>query len=167
MLTGIFMVLTAVTASAEGFDGHTLDAIEGVWQIPDGATLSIAKDAQTAHGGYAVTAVDSPDLRVTPGTVIGHANVSDREGVNTYALQLFTDIDTHGNPCSRRRFECKVDPATGTMSMQPQARVKFDLWMLYRLYLTMSMRHQSAPKALQARRIEPAAAPSAQYPVTL
>lgn len=146
------------------FADREISAVEGVWQITDGAVLAIVAD-RSVDGDYAVICVDSPDLRLTPGKMLGVASLGPGDGKN-YTMNLFTDITPSGSLKLKRPFDVKI-MSDGFMELTARKRLKLNLWAVYRFYFTMSVRGNQAPSGLKARRLYPDPVPTADFPVVL
>lgn len=129
------------------------DTIEGVWQFADdGATIAIYADTNTT-GDYTLVCLDSPDLRLAPGTTLGAAKSSLGDGVN-YTTTLCTNVNDKGTPISQHKFN--VTLTNNILSLTAvKSGLKFDVWMLYRFFVTMSVHRNNATPTLKARRIYP------------
>jgi hypothetical protein len=150
---------------ASRYADRVVTPIEGVWQFADdGATVAVYADNNCA-GDYAMVCVDSPDLRLAPGTVLGVAKASLGDGEH-YTAQLYTDVSASGTPTRQHRFSVTVK--NGGMEMAViKSGLKLDLWMLYRFFVTVSLRHNADSKNLKARRIFPNPASTADNPTVL
>lgn len=145
------------------FDGRTTAPVEGIWQIVDGATISIQRGAK----GFDIICLESPDLRLRPGTVLGSLDLGDAVG-GKYNASMYTDIDNNGNPCRRHRFALTLTGDNqGVMTLTPTKKFKLDFWLLYRLLFTVSLRNSDKPDGLRAIRIYPDRALSPDFPIVL
>lgn len=145
------------------FDGRTTAPVEGIWQIVDGATISIQRGAK----GFDIICLESPDLRLRPGTMLGSLDLADAAG-GKYTATMYTDIDNNGNPCRRHRFALTLaDENQGIMTLTPTKKFKLDFWLLYRLLFTVSIRNSDKPDGLRAIRIYPDRALSPDFPIVL
>jgi hypothetical protein len=149
---------------AAQFDGRVTAAIEGVWQFADdGATIAIYADNNTV-GDYVITCLDSPDLRLAQGATLGWAKSSLNDGTH-YKANLFTNVTDAGTPTKAHDFNVTLNGNTLEMTIV-KSGLKFDLWMLYRFYVTMSLRHKNDNSTLKARRIYPST-PTTDSPLVL
>ena len=55
----------------------------------------------------------------------------------------------------------------GTLTLRPRGKFKLNLWLLYRLFVTFSVRGGDKPKELHAIRVYPNPAFTADFPLTL
>lgn len=98
LLTIILAIITTSNALSQCFDidsimtslaTRPIDPIEGVWQfMPDEATIVIEA---TSSGHFKLTVVDSPDVSIIPGTIMGTASLSAKQG--TYDALIATKYD--------------------------------------------------------------------------
>jgi hypothetical protein len=150
MLAGAVVVPDSIAAH---FNNRVTATIEGVWQFADdGATIAIYADANT-EGDYAVVCLDSPDLRLTPGTTLGWARNSLNDGKN-YAASLYTNVNDNGSQTKRHKFTVALTNNTLELTAV-RSGLKLDLWMLYRFFVTMSVHRQNPNQTLKAFRIYP------------
>lgn len=146
------------------FEGRVTAAIEGVWQFADdGATIAIYADNST-NGDYVINCIDSPDLRLKHGTTLGWAKSSLDDGEH-YKANLFTNISDTGTPIKAHNFNVTLTGNTLEMTVV-KSGIKLDLWMLYRFFVTMSIRHNDNNSTLKARRIYPPT-PTTDSPLVL
>lgn len=145
------------------FSTYSPAPVEGVWQIVDGAMVCIRRGAD----GFDIICVDSPDLRLTPGTVLGRVNRSDAVG-GKYTASICTDVDDNGRPCKRHMFVLTLANDTpGVMTLEPTKRLHLDFWLLYRLLFTVSVHKVDKPTGLRAVRLCPGRALTPDFPVVL
>jgi hypothetical protein len=150
---------------ASRFADRVVAPIEGVWQFADdGATVAVYADTNTS-GDYKIVCLDSPDLRLASGSVLGWASASLGDGAH-YTAQLYTDVSSKGIPTKMHKFTVTVKDGIIEMTAVKNG-LKFDLWMLYRFFVTMSLHRNDDNKALKARRTYPDPIPTAQNPVIL
>jgi hypothetical protein len=149
----------------EKYSDRVVAPLEGVWQFADdGATLAIYADSNTL-GDYTIVCIDSPDLRLAPGTVLGSASSSLGNGKD-YSAKLYTDVSDSGVPTKRTSFKVRLNDGIIEMTAI-KGPFKLDIWMLYRFYVTMSVHQTNGTKTLRARRIYPDSLPTADNPVIL
>lgn len=126
--------------------------VEGVWRFAaDGAVMAVTTDGA---GGYRVTALDSPDTRLAPMTVIGTASP---ESAYSCRWNVATDTDRDGRPCSVHAFSAVVDKDnSGELTLEPASRLaKLRLWVLYRFFINVSVHSRENSRKLTAHRIYP------------
>ena len=127
---------------------------EGVWQFArDGAVIAIMPNTS---GNYDIISLDSPDLYVPKGAVLGSAGCISGDG-KEYELSMFTGTDANGNLVRKRKFVASVTgEGNSTISLVPRgASAKLNFWVLYRFFVNMSVRSQKKEKKLEATRIFP------------
>ncbi len=148
------------------FAGRHTAPVEGVWYIADGSTLLIESDGE----GFAVTRMYGTDLRLRPYTLLGRIHRVDLNGHN-YSGSMATDVTPAGTACKPHDFIFTVGDEggknDGRMTITPQQRLKFDIWLLWRMLFTVSVRRTSAPKHLHAIRLFPDRAITPDFPVVL
>lgn len=146
------------------FDGRETAPIEGIWQIADGSTLLIERDG----ADFSVVRMHGADLRLPPYTRIGTVSRKDMNG-RSYRGRLATDSDLKGKPAALHTFDFTFDNEgdPGILTVTPVRRFKLDLWMLWRMFFTVSVRRDSAPDRLHAVRIWPNPALTPDFPVIL
>lgn len=149
------------------FEGRTVAPVEGIWNIADGSQLMIEREGD---GSFAVTRLHGDDLRLTPGTRVGTLVPEDLQG-KAYRARLATTVGNSGKPGGMRIFDVTVadesSPEGGTLTLRPRGKFKLNLWLLYRLFVTFSVRGSDKPKELHAIRVYPNPAFTADFPLTL
>lgn len=155
------LILTSIAAVS--LTASAALPLEGTWKITGGAEILIKK-GELSGAEYDVVSISSPDLRLPPGALIGSAESADAEG-RKYVMRLATDVNDKEQPVSQRSFDAELQ--SGRLSLTPRRGYKFDMWMLYRLYLTVSLHRNKAPKNLEAVRIAPQRTPTIADPVIL
>jgi hypothetical protein len=176
MLKQLFLTFAAMNALTAGavivpdtiasrYADRPITPIEGVWQFADaGATIAIYADSDTP-GDYAIVCLDSPDLRLPEGSVLGTTSTSLGDGEH-YTAKLFTDVTDGGVPVKQHKFNVTVK--NGAMEMAVvKSGLKLDFWMLYRFFVTVSLHRNGDSKNLQARRVYPDPVPTADSPTIL
>lgn len=149
------------------FDGRTVAPVEGIWNIADGSQLMIEREGE---GGFAVTRLHGDDLRLAPGTRVGTLVPEDMQG-RTYRARLATTVGNSGKPGGVRTFDVTVadesSPESGTLTLRPRGKFRLNLWLLYRMFVTFSVRGSDKPEELHAIRVYPNPAFTADFPLTL
>lgn len=132
---------------------------EGIWQMAaDGATFAIVREDDASEPmprRLRMVMVDSPNRRVRPGTVIGHAVPTVKPGV--YEAKLYTKIRELGGLDVPRKFLLTVGKDDSTLTMQPfKSPVKLNLLRLIPYMYRAVHLQQSRPDGLDgAVRIYP------------
>jgi hypothetical protein len=161
LLASAIVVPDSITAR---YADRVTATIEGVWQFADdGATIAIYADDNTV-GDYAVVCLDSPDLRLAPGTVLGWAKSSLDDG-KSYAATLYTNVNDKGTPTKMHKFAVALNNNILELTAV-RSGLKVDLWMLYRFFVTMSVRKNAPDKTLKALRLYPQT-PTPNSPIIL
>lgn len=147
------------------FDHRLITPLEGVWQIPDGAVLCIEK-SHVAGGEYAITLLQSPDLRMPAPAIIGCLK-SAKSG--DYTTVIATNV-RNGKLCDRQSFNTKLR-SDGTLTLTHNSALpKIRISMILRFLgpaIGISKHASPGNIDLVAKRIYPAPAPSAFNPVAL
>ena len=134
-----------------GATTHRAEALEGVWVFGDGeSAIAVVRNRQ---GALDVVSLDTPMMGLRPGTLLGSA---ERMGSGDYRLHLATDLDREGRLAGRRTFRATVtDTDAGPrLEMSPEGLpVRARLWLLYRFFITVSVRDARRPDVLVARKV--------------
>lgn len=127
-------IVTALTSRGEICDidslrnamsRRQLTPIEGIWQWSDGATLAISR---ISPNECCIVMVDSPDLRISPGTIAGHASAS--PSANTWDISLASQVDAAGRMTKQHRFVARIDDK-GALKLTPyKVGYKWNWWRL-------------------------------------
>ena len=156
IIAAIYVALTAPAQSV-----HPLD---GIWRIDGGPTLRFAP---LADNTYNVVAVDAPDLRIAPGTVLGTAR---RSSADSYDIRMSLAARDSHKKGSEMRFDARLDidaygnPSLTLVAVRP---FKASVWLRYCLLFSASLRSDSKNHSFYAERISPSPAPSPRNPVIL
>lgn len=133
---------------------------EGIWQMAaDGATFAIVREdavSEPLPRHLKLIMIESPNRRVRPGTVIGHAIPTVKPGV--YEARLYTRIRELGGLELPRKFLLTLGKDDATLTMQPyKSPVKVNLLrLLPYMYRSVVRLQQSRPDGLDgAVRIYP------------
>lgn len=143
---------------------RALAPVEGIWEIPGGSVISIID-----NGGerLEVCNVSSVHPRLRCGQAIGHAVCEDATG-SRYTLTMYTDVDANGKPCGPHEFTLSaVSGESGQLTFRPKKKIKGDVWLLYRLLLTVRLRDNNTATDLRAVRIYPSVPSQLSKPVVL
>lgn len=166
-LTAAARMPVVADSLAARFDGRTLAPVEGIWLIADGSQLMIERDNDN---GYVVTRLHGDDLRLAPGTRVGSIVPENLQGTK-YRAQLATTVNGNGKADGLRTFEVttadETSPERGTLTLRPRGKFKLNLWLLYRMFVTVSVKGNNEPVELHAIRLYPNPAFSADFPLAL
>lgn len=137
-------------------DGRSLARHEGIWQLsPDTRIAVIADEGEPA----AVYAVASANLALLPGTRIGKMELVD-PSQGRYRLEIQTDVDDNGRLCGRQTFDATIKDGSAlsapTMTLKPVGKIKAEIWMLWRRFVSVSVHQEHQNRVLGAERIYPA-----------
>lgn len=139
------------------------NALEGIWELPGGAMVSILG---TGRGEYQVRAVRSCHPGIMCGDLLGTAHAADASG-RICNLDMCTDLDKYGKPCKTKKFVLEqTQDGTGNYTLRPRRKVKGDVWLLYRLLLTVRFNGARENERLRMVRVYPET-PSEATPVVL
>lgn len=133
--TALFLtvVLTALAAAAT-------DPLEGRWTINGGGAVIEITRAPGADERFCVTMVDSPDLKVAPGTVLGYATPAPAAG--RYDCRLAADPSPRHS--GRRKVSFSIEFVDGTADAitfsyyQKGRRISLWRWLPYLFRVTVS-----------------------------
>lgn len=139
-----------------------LAPVEGLWQMAQsGALFTVEREVDDATETFPrrlrLVVVKSAIRRVRPGTVMGHAVPTVKEGV--YEARLYTDIAEAGGLTVPHRFLLKLDKDGNTLTIEPmKSRVKVNLLrLLPYMFRSVVTPQQSRPDGLDgAYRVYPA-----------
>lgn len=173
LIAFVILLLAGVTSQAFilpdsikiNFEHRLLSPLEGVWQIPDGAVLAIER-SHAAGGDYAITLLQSPDLRMPTPAVIGCLKQINN---GDYTISMATNV-RNGILCDKRSFNAKLrnngDLELKHKSPMPKIRISM---MLRFLGPAVGITKTANPTDIDllATRIYPAPGPSIFHPIAL
>lgn len=139
---------------------------EGVWQFArDGAVMAVTANTS---GSYNITSLDSPDLYIAPGTLLGTVQCTSGDATE-YEWAIFTDTNARGSLIKKRKFNAVLSgQSTNVLTITPQGiNAKLNFWMLFRCFVNMSVRSQHKTKSVEATRIYPINPHNATKPIVL
>lgn len=139
---------------------------EGVWQFADdGAVIAVVANT---GGTYTAVSLDSPDLYLHPGTVLGNVRCTSADA-DTYEWNIYTSTNGRGIMTKKRKFMAEHNGASlGYLSLTPMGiNAKMNMWVLLRFFVRMSVRSQHKTKHIEARRIFPVDANNVLNPIVL
>lgn len=117
---------------------------------------------------YEMTVIHTPDLSITPGTVMGSAHISGK--MSMYDASIFRDFTADGKGHRPQRLAITVDISTGMMRFDPYKqgwRVNLRRLIPY-LFRFSVQREDTRPDGLEgAMRIYPTPPPTQQNPIEL
>lgn len=151
-------VLTAATPRElrQRLERPGIAAVEGFWAIDGGSTLAVTATEGT---DYDVTVVDSPDLSLTPGTVVGKLRASDAA-----AQKFVMTLDDNTYDVTLHSSDARVQPL---MSLEPRRRLNVNLRAVYRFFVSISLTQPEYPRTVTARRVVPRSPIPAGAPLVL
>lgn len=107
------------------YDSAPRTPIEGLWQWADGATIAILR---INAANFKVIFVDSPDLRIQPGTIAGTASQTATQG--SYDLTLMTKVKKDGTLSRPKHYVAKIDDSDMIKLSPYEKGYKADWWRL-------------------------------------
>lgn len=139
---------------------------EGVWQFADdGAVIAVVANTE---GTYNAISLDSPDLYLLPGTLLGKVRCTAADATR-YEWNIYTSTNGRGALTKKRKFTAEHSgTGLGNMSLSPNGiNAKMNMWVLLRFFVRMSVRSHHKEKHIEARRIFPIDANNALNPIVL
>lgn len=134
-------------------DSRPIDPIEGIWQWPDdGATIAIIA---AGSGAFEMIVIDSPDMAVAPGTIMGRVTRSARKSL--YDARIMSRVDSDGKMSHHKKFSIDItDPER--LSVEPYQKgksISLWRWIPYIFRMTINSRDTSPAGIDGAVRIYP------------
>lgn len=161
LATAATALCAAAALAVTPLQGHW--RIEGAGEPDQGAVIAF-EPVSTGH--YRVVSLYNVNVALTPGTVIGSARVTDTAN-SVYTVEMCTDTDRKGCPVRKRTFKATVT-APGQLELEAvKGSFNTDVWMLYRFFFTVSLRHNRQPEAIHAVRVGPEWTPTPEDPLIL
>lgn len=153
----MFRPALLVVAALSSLAAAATDPIEGRWTVNGGgAVIEIAR-APGADERFSVTMVDSPDLKVAPGTVLGYACPAPATG--RYDCHLSADPSPRHRRAGGRKVDFSIEFADGTSDAiifsyyQKGRRISLWRWLPYLFRVTVSDPHRDSSGLDGARRL--------------
>lgn len=146
----IVALAMAIVAPAALVARVVMDPLEGKWLLADDAVVQVMPPR--GNGNMDVTVVDSPDLRLAPGTVVGYARATGPEGA--YTITITPPHADDNRPETPETLDVRLCPGdVDALEITHRQRLRVEAWLLWRHLFTATVRPVKQSGVMYARRV--------------